>query len=121
MSPYNPHLIPGSQNLKETDKEYWLQYYTGYSSPTIESRRNSQGPTRNLEGSSSSQSWEAAYTGPERTEGFEQSTITMSPLLYDRLLKEGHVSELLNYRINIRRESWSHYFVRIFRHLARID
>lgn len=87
--------------------------------PTVESRRNSQW-VEPLEGSSSSHLWEAVYAGKERSEGHAGSVITMSPLLYRMMLEQGHVSELVNYQIRIRRESWPHYFRRVLRHLSRI-
>jgi len=88
--------------------------------PTIESRRNSQSYP-SLEGSSSSHNWEAAYTGPDTSGIPPDRVITMSPLLYEWMLKEEHVSELLQLQIRIRRESWLHYLGRIIRHLLRID
>lgn len=39
--------------------------------------------------------------------------VTMSPRLYGAMLREGHVSELQNMQIRIRRESWPHYLSRI--------
>jgi hypothetical protein len=43
--------------------------------------------------------------------------VTMSPRLYGAMLREGHVSELQNMQIRIRRESWPHYLSRIGREI----
>lgn len=72
----------------------------------------------NLEGSSSSHLWEEAYSGRARIQQQPDKVVTISPLLYERMMKEGHVSELLNLQIRIRRESWPHYLGRILKRLT---
>jgi len=74
-----------------------------------------------LEGSSSSHNWEAAYSRSLRGNTTEESVVTMSPLLYRLMVEQGHVSELENLQIRLRREAWPHYFMRIFRRVLRID
>jgi hypothetical protein len=113
--------IPESQNPRDFIDRYFQMVETGepFLRP-IESRRNSQGP-ENLEGSSSSHNWEAAYSGRHTPDTAANNVITISPLLYELMIQEGHVSELLNLQVRVRRESWSHYFVRVIKHVTRID
>jgi len=87
--------------------------------PTIESRRNSQG-SRTLEGSSSSHNWEAVYTSVDTPDTLQETVTRMSLRQYELMKKEGHVSDLLSRQIQICRESWPHYFWRVIKHLTRI-
>jgi hypothetical protein len=75
----------------------------------------------NLEGSSSSHNWEEAYSRSLREDPLEDRVVTMSPLLYRLMVEQGHVSELENLQIRLRREAWLHYFKRILRRVLRID
>lgn len=115
-------FIPPGPNSPIGLMESYLQWKAQLEplAPAIESRRNSQG-SKNLEGSSSSHNWEEVYLKEARPRPPEQSVITMSPLLYRLMLEQGHVSELVNLQIRLRRESWSHYFVRVIRRLSQID
>lgn len=114
---FNPNPTSSPTDLMSQYLDWQAQLEP--SAPTIESRRNSQG-FEDLEGSSSSHNWEAVYAGKERSKVPEQTVVTMSPLLYRMMLEQGHVSELVNYQIRIRRESWPQYLVRVLRHLSRI-
>jgi len=88
--------------------------------PQSESRRNSQG-LLNLEGSSSSHSWEEAYSGREKESHPLRRRTMVSPNLWELCKREPSVSEILDTQFTIRWEPWFDYLLRVVIRLTRID
>jgi len=116
---YNP---PPGLTVQEYQKAYeaWKLQFDILPPRPIESRRNSQWFKELLEGSSTSQNWRGALSGVSDTQGPQDTTVTMTPRLYDLLKKEGHMGVLLDNKIKIRRESWPQYALRLLSHITRI-
>lgn len=83
---YNP---PPGLTVQEYQKAYeaWKLQFDILPPRPIESRRNSQWFKELLEGSSTSQNWRGALSGVSDTQGPQDTTVTMTPRLYDLLKK----------------------------------